>query len=153
MNAELQASRAAKAYFSTLDFDHIGEVRAEIENPDNSDDTAANSITPPCVIFWAQDAREFPMQTGNYYLDLHMRVIGGGEMTADQFRALFNEATSALHTDTIAEDLSDALDGEEDGFHCFGVAGEVSMAGPRVDGQNRVSEMVLPIYCCALDVS
>lgn len=150
MTAELQASNAAKALFEGLALTEIEHVYAAIEDPDNGDGTLATEFQTPCVIFWGQNAREHPMGTGNSYVDLHARVYAhANDLTAAEFLALYDEVFSNLYTDSIATDLSAALTD----FYCFGVADSVTQTGPRFEGQYRVNEMVLPIYCCPSDIS
>lgn len=154
MNVGLLAAQAAKAYLAALNpaLTTVTNFYAEVEDPSNSDDTAANTRALPCAICFFGGAQEYPIGTGNYSGELSIQIQASAERTtAAQFAAMYDEVWSKISTDTILADLSAA--GTD--FTAHGFTGGIQQTPQTFDHERnlRFKAIVLPINCCPSDVS
>jgi hypothetical protein len=150
MNIGLKASETAKAYLAGLDLETVENFYAEVEDPSNADDTQANQREYPCVVCYCSAGEEYPQFTGNYNCDLFFRIeASADDHTSAQLDAIFEEIWAQISTDTILSDLTAA--GED--FTAIGMTGGVSQTAQSREGRTLVKSIVLPINCCAFDLS
>jgi hypothetical protein len=153
MNVTQLACLAAKAFLASESLTTISNIYTEEEDTDVDDgsgNTVQNFLTRPCVRLTCENAKETPMFTGNYNLDLHCMVEAKKDDTTQaQFMAMVTEVFEAIHTSTLPADLS-----EYDGFTCFGIADEVSQStGADSEARTRQHTLIIPIYCCPSNIS
>lgn len=150
MNVGLKASQAAKAYLESLGLETVENIYAEVEDPSNIDQTQSITRELPCVVCFCTVGEEFPMRTGNYNCELNFRVeLSADDHTADEVEEIFEEVWSNVSTDTILADLSAGANS----FTAFGFTGGIGQTSQTIEGRLRIKGMVLPINCCAADIS
>lgn len=154
MNIGLLATSAAKAYLGALDpaLTLVTNFYAEVEDPDVTGENRAKKYEYPCVICFAGAAQEYPIGTGNYSLELTFQIRARSEShTAEQFSELYEEVWAKISTDTILADLSAAADD----FTILGPTEGIQQTQQTLDTERRlrIKSIVLPINCCASDLS
>lgn len=150
MNIGYLASSAAKAYLAAAALTTVEKFYAEFENPDNADGNSADVRQLPCVLCFFSGAQEYPPRTGNYSGELTVRIEGSADdHTAAQLEAIFEEVWAKISTDTIIADLSAA----QTGFTAFGFTGGIQQTAQIIDGRIRTKGIILPINCCAKDLT
>lgn len=150
MNVGLLASEAAQAFLAAAGLTTVTHFYAEIEDPSSADYSTQNLRSRPCVVCFFNDAKEFPFGTGNYGGELNFRVEGSADdLLVSEFAAIFEEVWGKVYTTTILADLSAA----KAGFTALAITDGVRQTAQVIEGRIRTKGLVLPINCCAKDIS
>ena len=154
MTIGLTAANAAKAFLEAQDLDTDLSFYAEIESAEIEGETTNSHRELPCVICYTSAKQEYPPRSGNFNIQLHLRLIASADdLTAEDFDTLQSAVFSAINTDTIIADLTSASVAASNPFHAFGFWEDVQESNQTIEGRNRAVEMILPINCCAKTIA
>lgn len=152
MNVGYQASLAVKTLLDEASpaMTTITNFYAEVTDPNEGQPNQPIQIKHPCVRVWFSEGVENPIGTGNYSGQLNIMIeASADDHTAIETEAMFDEVWAFFYTTDILARLSAAI---ED-FTAHGVTGGVSQTQQDIFERWRRKTMVMPINCCAADIS
>ena len=99
--------------------------------------------TLPSVIFIAEQGEVYPRYSGNYRMQLRIRVETASSQNLEDHRSYFSQIADKFTDSAIASSLSGAIDD----FTAFDVSNE--RPHHTTEDRRYVSELTLDVYCCA----
>jgi hypothetical protein len=142
----LKNQKAAKAYLEGQALGNVTNIFRGL--------TASQQVLP-CIVLECNQASFIPTNRGNFLANLSVKVRqnADGKSGVDEDRHQLDAGTifDLFMTDSIAADLTSALQGAGDDYTCFFVEG-VSQ-GYSLNGNVWESELVLQLNCAGNSVA
>ena len=108
---------------------------------------SSGTRTLPSVTFIAQTGEEFPQGSGNFKMQLNCKVESSGDAsTLAAHRGYFAALVDLFTGSTVAASMSSGLAD----FHAIGINNP--RFNEEVEDRHYVSELMLDVYCCAVDL-